>query len=128
MKQWMKWLFGSALFLAVIVLSVWYFSQHELIILNPKGLIGIKQRDLLWVASLLMLIVVIPVFVLMGVIVWKYRKGHERGKYDPEWNHSTLAEIIWWGIPFIIVVILGASQRSAPPTQESKTNSSVHQP
>ena len=75
MKQWMKWLFGSALFLAVIVLSVWYFSQHELIILNPKGLIGIKQRDLLWVASLLMLIVVIPVFVLMGVIVWKYRNN-----------------------------------------------------
>ena len=108
MGKWIKFFLGTALFVAIAVLSVWYFSRVDLMVLNPSGLIGVKQRDLLWICTILMLIVVIPVFILTGVIVWRYRAGKSKGKYDPEWNHSTIAEIIWWGVPFIIVVILGA--------------------
>lgn len=106
MKKGIRIFLGILLGLLIIVLASLYLSQRDIVVLNPKGLIGVKQKDLFWISTLLMLIVVIPVFVLTIWAVWKYRAGHDKQKYDPEWNHSTVAEIIWWGIPFVIVVIL----------------------
>ncbi len=74
-------------------------------VLNPKGWVGAKQRDLLVWSTYLMLLIVIPVFVLTLYIVTKYKKG--RGtKYEPNWDYSLLAESLWWGLPFVIVTIL----------------------
>ncbi len=90
----------------ILVLGGIYLSQLDLIVLNPKGIIGVKERDLMWICTLLMMIVIVPVFVMTLFIVWKYRADNPKHKYKPDWNHSTVAEIIWWGIPCIIVVIL----------------------
>jgi len=78
-----------------------------MIVLTPKGWVGIEERNLLVIATLLMLIVVIPVFVLTIFIVWRYREGNEKATYRPNWAHSNLAEAIWWGVPSIIILILG---------------------
>ncbi len=106
MKKGFRIFLGVLLGVIIIVLAGLYLSQRDIVVLNPKGWIGMKQRDLFWVSTALMLIVVIPVFVLTIWAVWKYRAGHDKQKYDPEWNHSTVAEIVWWGIPFIIIIIL----------------------
>ncbi len=66
-----------------------------------------KERDLLWIAVLLMSIVVIPVFILLFAIGWKYR-AEAKAKHTPDWDHSLLAECVWWGIPTAILVVLGA--------------------
>lgn len=105
-KKGFRIFLGVLLGVIIIVLAGLYLSQRDIVVLNPKGWIGMKQRDLFWVSTALMLIVVIPVFVLTIWAVWKYRAGHDKQKYDPEWNHSTVAEIVWWGIPFIIIIIL----------------------
>ncbi len=75
-------------------------------VMNPKGLIASKQRDLIITATLLMLIVVIPVFLLTIFISWKYRSGNKDAKYTPDWDHSSKAEMVWWGFPLVIILTL----------------------
>ncbi len=92
--------------IATILLLIQYVSHHNIAVLNPKGMIGMRQRDLIYLCSALMSIVVIPVYILTLIFSWKYRKENTKAKYTPNWGHSTLAEIIWWGVPFIIIVFL----------------------
>jgi cytochrome o ubiquinol oxidase subunit 2 len=84
-----------------------YLFLGDITVLNPQGIIGDKQRDLIVISTLLMLIVVIPVFLLTFWASWRYRAENKKATYSPHWWHSTLAEVIWWGIPCIIIVILG---------------------
>ena len=106
MRKGHKILLYSLLVVIVLVMGCIYVSQLDIPVLHPKGEIGVKEKDLLLIATYLMLIVVIPVFILTGWIVWKYRANNPKGKYMPDWNHSTIAEIVWWGVPLIIIVIL----------------------
>lgn len=87
--------------------GILYLFLGDIIVLNPQGMIGNKQRNLIVSSTLLMLIVVIPVFLLTFWISWKYRAENKKATYSPHWWHSTAAEVIWWGVPCIIVVILG---------------------
>lgn len=95
------------LFGAASIGSLLFFAE-EIAILSPKGLIAEQQRDLLTISTLLMLIVVIPTLLLTFYVAWRYWEGQKNHKYTPEWSHSTLAEVIWWGVPSIIMIILGA--------------------
>jgi cytochrome o ubiquinol oxidase subunit 2 len=103
-----KWFLPSiaVLFLLTIAISVGYVWTQEIAVLDPKGSIAIKQRALLLHTMWIMLIVVIPVFLLLFAFAWRYRAGHKTAKYTPNWAHSHLAEILWWGIPFIIILLL----------------------
>jgi cytochrome o ubiquinol oxidase subunit 2 len=92
--------------LASLALLFWYLQHNNVEVLNPKGLIAEKQKSLVIIASLLMVIVVIPVFVMTFYFVWKYRAGNPKAKYSPDWAVNHLAEAIWWGLPCLIVVAL----------------------
>lgn len=72
----------------------------------PKGQIATIEFKLTLFAIELMLFVVIPVIFMACWFGWRYREGHNH-RYTPEWNHSTLLEIVWWTIPCIIILILG---------------------
>lgn len=96
----------SLLFIAMLAASAYYISIHNIAVLDPKGMIGIKERDLIVTASLLMLIVVIPVFVFTLGFAWKYRESNAKARHEPEWEHNYIAEYCWWGVPLIIIVIL----------------------
>lgn len=106
MKKAIKIVIVALLFLVVLAWSIGAASHLDIPVLNPKGLIGIKQRHLLITSSLLMLIVVIPVLVLTLFFAWRYRARHTKAKYTPNWEHSHLAESLWWGIPLVIIIIL----------------------
>lgn len=98
------WLFLLAI---AIWLTVLLCIQAEgSVLLNPKGLIGHKERSILITTTLLMLIVVIPTLILSVYISWKYRASNTKAKYNPDWNNSWLAEAVWWGVPCIIVFFL----------------------
>ncbi|MDR3411697.1 MAG: ubiquinol oxidase subunit II [Formivibrio sp.] len=75
-------------------------------ILDPKGQIASDEKSLIITATLLMLLVVIPVIVLTLVFAWKYRAGNQGATYTPKWAHSIKIEIIVWLIPCIIVAFL----------------------
>ncbi len=96
----------SLVFFGIVAISLLIFFSDGVIILNPKGIVGQKERDLLLLSTYIMLFVVIPVFLLTFFIAWKYRVSNKGAEYKPEWDNSHLAEAIWWGFPLLIIVIL----------------------
>jgi len=106
MNQIPKFPFFLFLSLAAVLLVTIFFRTDPLILLNPVGKIGIAQKDLMIMATWLMLIVVIPVFVLIFIFAWKYRADNAKAKYDPSWDKNVAVESLWWGLPLIIVIAL----------------------
>lgn len=75
-------------------------------LLDPKGLVGVREKELIITALVLMLIVVIPVILMTIYFSYKYRASNTDVEYTPEWSHSTKIEIVVWTIPIIIIAIL----------------------
>ena len=61
--------------------------------LNPAGDVARQQRDIIYVSTGLMLLIIVPVMVLIVLFAWRYRKGG-RGTYDPDFDHSTALELV----------------------------------
>lgn len=96
------------IFAFVGIATMAFVFTTDIAVLNPKGLIAEKQRNLMNLSVLLMLIVVIPVVFMTFLFAWKYRADNKNAKYEPKWDNSHLAEAIWWGVPCVIILILGA--------------------
>ncbi len=89
---------GSALVLAL--------GGCDWVVLEPSGDVARQQAQLIWIATWLMLIVIVPVFILTALFAWKYRASNREADYDPEWHHSTTLEIVIWTIPLMIIIVL----------------------
>lgn len=92
---------GTVGFVALMV-----YLAGDPALLNPKGPIARHQRDLFLLSTALMLIVVLPVFALAGYISVKYRAGNTGNDYRPNWDDNKYLEMVWWGIPIILVIVL----------------------
>lgn len=102
-------LFSGALLLIFLLLQPveLYLFQHEIPVIFPHGIIAIQERNLLLFIQALMLLVIIPVFILTFIFSWHYRADNKKATYDPDLVDHKIAEIIWWGLPLIIVIIIG---------------------
>jgi cytochrome o ubiquinol oxidase subunit II len=87
-----------------VLLLVAYLSTHNVAILNPKGTIAYQERNLIFTAVALMLIIVIPMLSVAYFFAWRYRAGNKRGHYQPEGDESLKGGIIWWVIPSLVVL------------------------
>src|SRR5260221_84355 len=93
--------------IALLATLFWHGRQMpNVAVLNPRGSIGSQERSLIVTSTLLMLIVVIPVYLLTFGIVWKYREDNKAAKYTPDWDHHIGLEIAWWAIPGAIISVL----------------------
>jgi len=100
-------LIATALGIIFTAYSVyWFISNNSISLLEPKGEIANNQYDLLVFASVLSLIVIIPVYVMLLGFAWRYRASNKKAKYKPNWDSNKVAESIWWGIPIILIFIL----------------------
>lgn len=70
------------------------------------GTIAVAERDLMWIAFVLMLFVVVPVILLTLYFAWQYRSGNSRATYSPNWDRSRAVDLFIWGIPSILIVVL----------------------
>lgn len=97
---------GFILFLFLIMqpLEV-YYGRKYIAVLFAKGIIAIKERNLLFIIQALMLLVVIPVYFLTFLFSWRYRE-HSTARYEPDMEDSKLTEILWWGIPCVLTLII----------------------
>ncbi|RZF23834.1 ubiquinol oxidase subunit II [Paraburkholderia sp. UYCP14C] len=75
-------------------------------ILNPKGSVGLAERDLIATSVWAMLIVVVPVIALTLYFAWRYRASNRNAEYKPGWTHSTAIEVAVWTIPTLIILFL----------------------
>ncbi len=76
-------------------------------ILDPKGAVGLAQKDLILTSIYAMLIIVVPVILMTLWFAWRYREG-AGARYEPDWSHSVRLEILCWGVPTAIILFLGA--------------------
>jgi cytochrome o ubiquinol oxidase subunit II len=85
-------------------------SGCDAVLFSPSGDIARQQRDLIFISVVLMLIIIVPVIFLILLFAWKYRAGSKaaEAEYDPDWNHSTVLELIVWSAPLLIIIALGA--------------------
>jgi cytochrome o ubiquinol oxidase subunit 2 len=90
----------------LLIISGIFFSHVNIPVLQPAGVIGKKERNLIYISLLLSVIVVVPVFVMLFSFAWKYRESNTQAQYSPEFNSSRKLELIWWGVPFAIISIL----------------------
>lgn len=82
-------------------------SSCKLALLDPKGIIAASEKELMVDATLLMLVVVIPVILITFWFAWRYRASNKKGTYRPDQHDNSTIEIICWIIPCIIIAILG---------------------
>ena len=105
MKTRSKAIISALILLLVILLGYVILHGANFQVLNPAGQIASKQMNLMIFAALLSLVVVIPVFIMAFTFSWKYREG-KHAKYSPNLDSNIFAEITWWAIPTILIVIL----------------------
>ena len=76
-------------------------------LLDPVGQVGVEERNLIITATLLMLLVVVPVILMTLIFAWKYRASNKNATYAPKWSHSTKIEVVIWTVPILIIIALG---------------------
>ncbi|MER0239842.1 ubiquinol oxidase subunit II [Fulvimarina sp. MAC8] len=95
-------------FLAVLPLPMLLSACGDLVVLFPDGDIAARQRDMLLIATGLMLLIIIPVIAMTLIFAWRYRATNKTARYQADWDHSTKLELAVWGAPLLIIVVLGA--------------------
>jgi cytochrome o ubiquinol oxidase subunit 2 len=121
---------GLSILLLLVIVGR-YFSQHTIAVLQPAGPIAAGERRLLITAFLLMLLIVVPVLTIAFSFAWRYRETNKKAKYSPNWDHSRLAETIWWLIPTaliagIAVITWHGTYAFDPHKELVSKNSAVH--
>jgi len=92
----------------LILVTAALSSGCNTVLLHPAGAVAKQQGHLIVVATLLMLIVIVPVMALTVAFAWRYRKSNTRATYAPDWDHSTQLELVIWAVPLLIIIALGA--------------------
>lgn len=92
---------------ALALLSLLSLAGCNTVVMNPSGDIAAQQGHLVAVATWLMLLIIVPVIGLTIFFAYRYRKNNTAARYEPDWDHSTQLELVIWGAPLLIVIVLG---------------------
>jgi len=98
---------SSLVTLAIIALLVFVTVGRDIPVLNPQGLIAEQERNLIIITTAMGLFVVIPVFIMLFAVAWRYRASNRKAIYRPDFESHRGFEALWWGIPCVIIIILG---------------------
>ncbi|MBF6991427.1 ubiquinol oxidase subunit II [Cupriavidus sp. IK-TO18] len=91
---------------AVVIMAC--LSGCDAVLLSPSGDMAVRQRDLIIIATCLMLLIIVPVIILTLAFAWRYRESATDAPYNPDWDHSTVLELAIWAAPLLIIIALGA--------------------
>ncbi|MEM6463231.1 MAG: ubiquinol oxidase subunit II [Pseudomonadota bacterium] len=112
------------------ILGLLLLSGCNLVVMNPSGYIASQQSDLIIYATILMLIIVLPVMALTVFFAIRYRASNKKATYEPDWDHSTSLEIVIWSVPMAIILCLAgltwvATHRLEPYSPLSRISADV---
>ncbi|WP_266171733.1 ubiquinol oxidase subunit II [Dyella subtropica] len=88
--------------------AVLLLTGCQTVLMSPSGDVALQQRNLIVTSLVLMLLIIVPVIALTLFFAWRYRASNKKAAYDPEWNHSTMLELLIWSAPLLIIIALGA--------------------
>ena len=76
-------------------------------VLDPQGPVGLAQKTILIDSLAIMLAIVVPTIAAILAFAWWFRASNARARYLPDWVFSGRIELIVWGIPLLVVMLLG---------------------
>jgi cytochrome o ubiquinol oxidase subunit II len=91
-------------FLSALFLSGCSTVQYRLF--HPADSIASVEWHYTIVDVAVMLLIILPITFMIALFLWRYRKSRHAA-YDPNWSHSLGLELLMWGMPLIIVAVLG---------------------
>jgi len=101
-----KFLIGMlAVVIAVIGISIVLASENALVV-HPRGVIAHSILELIITNIILMLIIIVPTYILLFTVVWKYCIKNEDAKFDPDHTFGPAGVLLMWGLPSIIVAVM----------------------
>jgi cytochrome o ubiquinol oxidase subunit 2 len=77
------------------------------VVFNASGDIAQQEAHLVILSVILMLLIIVPVLILIIWFARKYRASNTEVAYEPDWDHSTKLELVIWGAPLLIIIVLG---------------------
>jgi cytochrome o ubiquinol oxidase subunit 2 len=107
MKRVVRAVLPVVVALCLVGLFAYLIQGKQIDVLQPSGEVAGKQQSILMFALFLSSLVVIPVFTMLVFFSIRYRAGNKSAAYRPDWGENRLLEGLWWGIPIVIIGILG---------------------
>lgn len=92
--------------LGAVVLLLAACSKERSSFLDPAGPIAAAQRAHMLEVIAWTMIAILPVFLLVPVLFWRYRYRNHKARYTPDWEFSNWLDVLMWGVPFIIIAVL----------------------
>ncbi len=92
----------------ILIAALPLLAGCNAVLMSPSGDVALQQRNLILISTGLMLLIIVPVIFLTFLFAWRYRASNKDAHYDPEWNHSTMLELLIWAAPLLIIIALGA--------------------
>ena len=80
--------------------------SNNMVLFDPKGVIGLQQERLIITSALLMAIIIIPVLFMIVYFPYKYRHSNHSEEYKPKWEYSIKIEAVVWTVPCLIIIVL----------------------
>ena len=97
-------IFGLALVaIPALFLLMPFFHGISIPLLDPKGIIALKERNLLITALLIILIGVAPVYFFLFFFARKYRADKRGEIYSPDLHSTALSASLLWIFPAAII-------------------------
>jgi cytochrome o ubiquinol oxidase subunit 2 len=75
-------------------------------LLDPQGFIGISEKTILIDSVAIMLAIVVPTIAATLGFAWWFRASNTKAIHLPDWAYSGRIELIVWGIPLLVVMLL----------------------
>ncbi|MFZ1301482.1 MAG: ubiquinol oxidase subunit II [Candidatus Microsaccharimonas sp.] len=106
LKRVIQVVFSCLVAVAIIGLFTFVTYGRDVPLLDTHGTIAHQERDLILLTFGLGLLVVVPVLAMLFGIAWKYRASNTKAVYQPEFSSHIGLEVLWWGIPCLIIIVL----------------------
>ncbi len=76
-------------------------------VLDPQGPVGMAEKSILIDSLAIMLAIVVPTILATLAFAWWFRASNTKARYRPDWAYSGQIELIVWGIPLLVITLLG---------------------
>ncbi len=91
----------------LVLMAPFCLAACQPAVLDPQGPVGSAEKSILIDSLAIMLAIVVPTIVGALGMAWWFRKSNTRARYLPDWAYSGQIELIVWGVPFLVITLLG---------------------
>lgn len=88
--------------MATALVIFFVMRGEKALLIHPKGVVARKELHLMTTNVLLMLIIIVPTYLVLFWVAWKYRAKNAK----PRKPHRGLSQWILWIIPACVVVVM----------------------